>query len=122
MKKKWNKYMKAEAPSVFVNKFVDHDNNEIDVNKYIQVIAYGDNFSDDKIHHGDMLFINPNPSIERLKEANIILYNDFVLWYVDWENKIFWRKDDREKPLDIKEIKGTVDFIFDVRDKVKFLD
>ena len=114
--KQWNKNMRAIAPSIFCNKFTDHDGNELDASKYIQMIAYGENFTP-RIEHGNLLFINPQFDINKIKDDDIILDIDHILWYVDKTNKRFYRTDNREMEYDESKIKGIVEYRYNVNDK-----
>lgn len=114
--KHWNKNMRAIAPAIFSNKFTDHDGNELDVSKYIHIIVYGENFTP-RIEHGNLLFINPQFDINKIKDDDIILDNDHILWYVDKTNKRFYRTDNREMEYDESKIKGIVEYRYNVNDK-----
>ena len=114
--KPWNKNMRARAPSTLYNKFTDHDGNELDAAKYIQMIAYGENFTP-RIEHGNLLFINPQFDINKIKDDDIILDSDHILWYVDKTNKRFYRTDNREMEYDESKIKGIVEYRYNVNDK-----
>ena len=119
--KPWNKYMKATAPSIHNNTFVDLEGKEIDASKFIHVVAYGNNF-EPKIQHGNLLFVNPFFEDSDITNERVVLDNDLILWYVDRESNKLYRKDNREKELNIKELKGYVKYVYDLGNKIKFED
>lgn len=122
MIKPWNRKMRAEMPSLQYKTFLDHDGNEVDPSKYIVTVAYGNNFESSKIHHGNMLFVNPIFEDSDITNEKIVLDIDYVLWYVDRDNNKLYRKDGKEKEFSLREIKGYVKYCYNMYQELKIIE
>lgn len=112
---------RAIAPSIFYNQFLDQNGNEINPEDYITVIADGNNFAP-TIQHKNLVFINPKVNLNEVADGNIVLDNDYVLWFMDKKNNRLWRKDNKEIEYDSTNLIGLVEYIYDLgNDNVKIL-